>query len=484
MKKWICGGLAVLMLAGAFVSCKTNPGNGFESGTQATEEQQAKITKITVDGEEQDLRMHEILYPLSEDAWKIPKVKAEASGGTGELTVTQATDVPGSATVELNGERYMITFVPEKDYQESAFQNTFYCLKVKKKLNVAFFGGSITDGAFADPYWTNCYRALTTQWLGSSFPEATVSESNAAIGGTGSFWGSYRATEALKLESEYGKPDLVFIEFAVNDGYDRMTHDQVLRNGESIIHQIYDACPKADIVILITTNSGLNDNSDACVTAWREIAAAYGLPIIAIGKRLKDEIGQNGTTWETYFGSDSVHPNNAGHRKYADYIAEVLKAELLDKHVSPFRYIEHNLPERNLSAEALATGATYYNAHDFFLPSGSGFVKYGNSGERVDYGIKATAEGATLSFTFTGTGVWLDLGMLETAGVLSYTVDGKSYDAVDVRNTLAVKLATGLAEGKHTVTLTLQKSGTRQDIQIRRIMTEGDATRAGIQIQK
>ena len=90
--------------------------------------------------------------------------------------------------------------------------NTKHKLIYDKKLTVAYFGGSITAGAGASNE-SKCYRALTTAWLKEKYPDAQITEINAAIGGTGTSLGMFRCDRDVLQH----KPDLIFMEFAIND---------------------------------------------------------------------------------------------------------------------------------------------------------------------------------------------------------------------------------------------------------------------------
>ncbi len=79
-------------------------------------------------------------------------------------------------------------------------------LRSGETVKVAYLGGSIT----AAPGW----RVKTREWLSKEFPQAKVAEINAAIGGTGSDLGVFR----LQRDALQHHPDLLFVEFAVNDG--------------------------------------------------------------------------------------------------------------------------------------------------------------------------------------------------------------------------------------------------------------------------
>ena len=92
-------------------------------------------------------------------------------------------------------------------------ENTVYRLKHDKKLSIGFIGGSITEGCGASSPKTS-WVGRTYDWFTRTYPEAEFRFENAAIGGTGSMLGVYRLEHELLDKSD---PDLVFVEFAVND---------------------------------------------------------------------------------------------------------------------------------------------------------------------------------------------------------------------------------------------------------------------------
>ena len=90
-------------------------------------------------------------------------------------------------------------------------------------VTVAYFGGSITA--------QNGWRTTSLDWFKTRFPKARFTEINAAIGGTGSDFGVFRLKDhVLKF-----KPDLVFVEFAVNDG--NASSEKIIRSMEGIVRQ-------------------------------------------------------------------------------------------------------------------------------------------------------------------------------------------------------------------------------------------------------
>ena len=83
-------------------------------------------------------------------------------------------------------------------------------------ITIAYIGGSITNGDSANPKETKCYAYLTTEWWKATFPGANINYVNAGIGATDSYIGVHRA----KRDVLAYKPDLVIVEFSVNDACD------------------------------------------------------------------------------------------------------------------------------------------------------------------------------------------------------------------------------------------------------------------------
>lgn len=79
-------------------------------------------------------------------------------------------------------------------------------------LTVGVLGGSITQGAVC-PDSAKCYHGVLLQYLRANFPKSRFTLVNAGIGATGSNYGAFWAQRDLLSK----KPDLVVLEYAVND---------------------------------------------------------------------------------------------------------------------------------------------------------------------------------------------------------------------------------------------------------------------------
>ena len=473
MKKLGIALLAVLLALLPLAACGQNP-NGTEVPSAASGgKEKARIIGLTVDGVKQNLENTQITYKLTGNEVRIPVVEAELSEGEGTLNITQATTIPGTATVALDHEvKYTIMLETDFIYETSALQNTYHRLVSEQKLNVVYIGGSVTVGAFGSA--GHSWASLTTAWLREHFADAEIAENTAGIGGTGCLLGAYRAVQHLGLASATKRPDLVFMDFSVNDMYDGTSAEDIKRYAETMLRTIYAANPYADVVILIVGEQTTSNRPEP--KAWREIAAHYNLPIVELTDRLLADMRQEGKPWD-YYVADVVHPNDNGYAKYASYIAELLQAELIDKQVSPFLQTEKALPEATLSGTTLHD-LSMYEAYQMPVPADSGFRSVGP--DLIDGGIASKTAGATLDFTFTGTGLTLFLGNRDSV-VIEYTIDGVQYADLNVPDGILPSLADGLEDGTHTVSLRV-KSVSSGTFLIRRFLVRGNTAQKAVKI--
>ena len=202
-------------------------------------------------------------------------------------------------------------------------------LNAGEEVRVGYLGGSIT----AAPGW----RVKSLKWLQQQYPKAKISEINAAIGGTGSSLGVFRADQDVISK----KPDLLFVEFAVNDGG---AAEKIQRAMEGIVRQTWKADPTTDICFVYTLSEPMVEGYQqgkftSVATAMEAIANHYSIPSIAFGpevsKRVKEgKLLFKGTKAQSedkggvpVFSTDGVHPLvDTGHEIYQEVIARSLEA--------------------------------------------------------------------------------------------------------------------------------------------------------------
>lgn len=152
--------------------------------------------------------------------------------------------------------------------------NVFAKLKSGKPVKIAYLGGSIT----AQGGW----RVQSLKWLKEKFPTAQIEEINAAIGGTGSDLGAFR----LEKDVLRFKPDLLFVEFAVNDA--NTPSEKIRKAMEGIVRQTWRADPDCDICFVYTLVAasfpGLQEGKlTRSASVMEEVADHYQIPTIHFG---------------------------------------------------------------------------------------------------------------------------------------------------------------------------------------------------------
>ena len=373
-------------------------------------------------------------------------------------------------------------------YASSALQNTYARLTTAKKLNVGYFGGSITKGVGASNASTTSWRALTTSWLKTNFPAANITEVNAAIGGTGSVFGAYRLVDDLKLKTI--QPDLLFIDFAINDQYDGITVAEVKSYIETIIRTVYEYSPYCDIIMVYTTDRSRLNKTDStnypCLAAQHTVATTYGLTEIYVGKLLCEEYSiTSTTTWDnSNLFADIVHPVDAGHAKYAGYITSVLNTEL-SKNLNPYGYVKHSIPSASYSP--LSYTARYFFNASKGKTTGFNLHEDTNLDEKGYLKPNAGETGAKVKFTFVGTGLQLWTYARTVSSTIKVTVDGSSTNYTIQRGgsdgNKPYRVASGLSNTTHTVTIEVTATSSTSSsnvLDLMALMVEGDPNFTGV----
>jgi lysophospholipase L1-like esterase len=182
-------------------------------------------------------------------------------------------------------------------------------------VRLGFIGGSITAGAITTTQ-SRRYSSLLASYIKQAYPGLkSVVEINAGIGSTGSRYAASRAAEDLLAQS----PDLIVIEFAVNDfvagsdAYIRATLEGLVR--QCLLHA-------ADVpVLLLFTAKGDGQNVQALHAA---VGDHYALPMISYRDAIWPLIDSNRMSWNDVF-HDDPHPNDNGHRIAAHLLYTYLK---------------------------------------------------------------------------------------------------------------------------------------------------------------
>ena len=189
-----------------------------------------------------------------------------------------------------------------------------------EEITVAAIGGSITEGAGAKQY-AECYASrfgrLFAEKYGADGGE-NVRMINAGVGGTPSTFGlmRYQRDVVDRTTDPDGLPDLVIVEFAVNDYQEPTKH----RCYESLVKTILSQPNRPAVILLFAVfRTGFNLQSEL-----KKIGETYGLMMVSIKDAAYPHVGKE---WkpEAFF-YDEYHPTSMGHGVMADCLMAAVEA--------------------------------------------------------------------------------------------------------------------------------------------------------------
>jgi len=185
-----------------------------------------------------------------------------------------------------------------------------------ERLNVVFFGASLTWGANAsDPQLTS-YRGVIARRFEAAYPKAHIKYWDAAIGGTGSQLGAFRVDRDVLGRM----PDLVFVDFSANDGV-KSANPETLASYEAVIRRII-AAGRAPVVIAIfpykwDVEAGSTDGMKGR-EAHMAIAKAYNCPVADVISLCQEQVKTGKARLDELWPIDAVHPGDEGYRLFAE----------------------------------------------------------------------------------------------------------------------------------------------------------------------
>lgn len=185
--------------------------------------------------------------------------------------------------------------------------------KAGKDVTLAYIGGSITQGAGAKPIATNSYAYRSYEAFKQRFGKGAgnnVHLIKAGVGGTSSELGLTRYEDDV-LRCGTVAPDIVVVEFAVNDAGDET-------NGvcyESLVLKAMEGPGNPAVVLLFSVfmdDYNLQDNLS-------RVGYHYDLPMVSIKNAVTPQFYETvPVITKRQFFYDLYHPSNEGHRIMAD----------------------------------------------------------------------------------------------------------------------------------------------------------------------
>lgn len=284
--------------------------------------------------------------------------------------------------------------------------------KAGEPVKIGFLGGSITQGSLASTP-NKCYAALVAKWWSEQF--SNVEYINAGIGGTTSQFGAARVQDDLLRY----QPDMVFVEFSVND--DASWHFQ--ETYEGLVRKIL----RTGTALMLIHNVRY-DNMYSAESIHLPIGCYYHLPCVSMKTTIYPEVA-SGNIKNREITPDDLHPNDAGHALVASvityFLEKIRNGEPAAEDFAMPDPFTHNQYENSIR---------YQNTNS--NPELHGFVPDYQPQEHITqmfrHGYTAWKQGESIFFGVPGTGIAVQYrkSVRKPAPVAQVIVDGDVDNAV------------------------------------------------------
>ena len=367
----------------------------------------------------------------------------------GYLKSPPAIHVPESENVHLRG---------RLDHSYDAIVN-------KKEATVAFIGGSITE--------MNGYRVIISDMLKKRFKETEFTFVNAGISSTCSTTGAFR----LKRDVLDEDPDLLLVEFAVNDDQDAVHAERECKRGmEGILRHTLLHNPKMDIVVTHFVNPPMLELLQQGETpissgAHEDVARHYGVSTVDLAREVAEQISEGALTWKEYGGT---HPKEPGNRLAAKLVEDLLTTAWM--HRDGDSRPKHRIPKL-LDSNCYVSGrlvdvrnADFDDGWQLGVPDWSnipGTMRERFVGKTL---LHSAAVGAECRLHFKGRGVGVFVLAGPDAGNVSYSIDNSEPRQADLYHRFSkglhyprsIVFEADLEKGDHDLVLRIGKPNLEQ----------------------
>lgn len=287
-----------------------------------------------------------------------------------------------------------------------------------EEVTAAFLGGSITEGYTVKP--EECWAKLTYDYFCEKYPSAKINYVNAGLSGTPSVLGCLRADRDVISKGA----DIVFIEYAVNDGNDKLYQESY----DSLVKSVLEQENEPAVVLLFNRTKEGHTAQDY----MKQIGEYYSLPMISTADALTPALEDGTVKWESYY-NDSSHPNPEGHKLFEEFIGYY------------FSELEKAADDGEYSVPVIGKfGAPYENAvmieadNDSFIQSPGSFDKAasGVSGFNKGWAYNGSGQNEPMKFTVTGNSLFLVCKRNNSAdmGKIEVYIDGTRAKIIDTND--------------------------------------------------
>lgn len=276
------------------------------------------VTKITPNGSETEILLSDITWG-TEDAcvgqfafgfesnWEVATITVCLYLNDGYEAPEFIPDAPVDFTSQAYSDMIAKSFVSLGN--NVRLKRAIEKAKAGEDVTVAFIGGSITEGAGATPSQKTCYSKVAYDCFCKRFGNGdNVHYTKAGVGGTSSELGMIRYERDVLGRG--AAPDVVIVEFAVNDEGDETKGDCY----ETLIRKILFSDNAPAVILLFS----VFENDWNLQERLSTVGVRYDLPMVSVKDAVVEQFylpAEGGRVIsKNRFFYDMYHPTSDGHR--------------------------------------------------------------------------------------------------------------------------------------------------------------------------
>ena len=298
------------------------------------------------------------------------------------------------------------------DFYKSAIKHMGNTYRLDKKLEgaengdpltIAYLGGSITEG--------KNYTTPFSKYVQQTFAKGSFKEVNAGLSGTSSVVGLVRSEQEIVSQN----PDIIFLEFSVND------HEDIMYKKcfESCIKKFLDLPNEPAVIVLITRAKG-GFSSQA---QMYPIGKNFDIPVISMDDALTKAFNSGFLSPNDYY-TDEYHPHQKGGQLIADCLGYFFRQAMKSEN----RSSSYELPSKAVYGMEYANcvGVNPKDLDSFNAGSWSSGMGY-NGNKALNYSYSINGGGNPMTFKTEGKGLIIVFKANASGmGSINVTVNGKT----------------------------------------------------------
>ena len=294
--------------------------------------------------------------------------------------------------------------------ERSSLVNTRNSLK-KGEITIGVIGGSISV-ADTESRWPEPVIA----WFLNKCPGLRINVENAAIGASGSEFGVFRVEDHIISK----KCDLVFVEYAVNDG--GIKKEKRMRTREGLLRKLLFS-GSTDVVVVYTFNRPMYDRMMSgivpdTISDFEILTEHYGLNSVWMGLKALNDLKNGKMKWKEWLPDGHVHPESRGSLSYAESVIEFLDSSLNKKEDE-----KNDVLKIPTSYDKNCWEETYQTPFEDLSFTGPWVVRRWTKTPWYNRIIQTASPIAKFEFDFMGRGISLGFAFAKVSADFRYRID-------------------------------------------------------------